>query len=99
LDFSEGAQVKKLVIGGTSSVPLPWFKGLTVSASAPFDGTSPQLDVAYTGMTRDALVTLFDSLPTVSDSQVCNVTGASGAADLSAADIAVATAKGWSITR
>jgi hypothetical protein len=99
LDFSEGAQVKKLVIGGTSSVPLPWFKGLTVSASAPFDGTSPQLDVAYTGMTRNALVTLFDSLPTVTDSQVCNVTGASGAADLSSADIAVATAKGWSITR
>lgn len=99
LDFSEGAQVKKLVIGGTSSVPLPWFKGLTVSSSAPFDGTSPQLDVAYTGMTRDALVTLFDSLPTVTDSQVCNVTGASGAADLTAADIAVATAKGWSVTR
>lgn len=99
LDFSEGAQVKKLVIGGTSSVPLPWFKGLTVSASAPFDGTSPQLDVAYTGMTRNALVTLFDSLPTVTDSQVCNVTGASGAADLTADDIAVATAKGWSVTR
>lgn len=99
LDFSDGSQVKRMVIGGTNSVPLPWFKGLLVSASAPFDGTSPQVSVAYTGMNRGSLVSLFESLPTVTDSQVCDVTGASGAADLSAADLAIATLRGWTITR
>ena len=100
LDFSDGSQVKRMVIGGTSSVPLPWFKGLLVSASAPFDHTtSPQLSVAYTGMERGSLVTLFASLPTVTDDQVCDVTGASGAADLTTDDLAVATAKGWTVTR
>lgn len=63
LDFSNGSQVKRLKIGGTSTVPLPWFKGLTVSDSAPFDGTRPQLDVSYTGMSRGALITLFNSMP------------------------------------
>ena len=64
LDFSDGSRVKIMNIGGTSSVPLPWFKGLLVSASAPFDNTtSPQISVAYTGMTRGALVTLFNSMP------------------------------------
>ena len=99
LDFSDGSQVKRMNIGGTSSVPLPWFKGLLVSSSAPFDGTSTQVSVAYTGMNSGSLVSLFASLPTVTDSQVCDVTGASGAADLTAEDLAVATAKGWTITR
>lgn len=77
----------------------PWLKGLTVSNEAPFTGASPQLNVSYTGLDRAALVNLFNSLPTVIASQVCNVTGATGASDLTASDLAIATAKGWTVTR
>ena len=77
----------------------PMLKGLTVSNEAPFTGASPQINVSYTGLDRAALVNLFNSLPTVSASQVCNVTGATGASDLTAADLAIATAKGWTVTR
>ena len=74
--------------------------GLTVSNSAPFNNaTSPQIDITYTNMNRAALVTLFNSLPTVTDSQVINITGATGAADLDATDLAIATGKGWTVTR
>lgn len=84
---------------GTSSEPVVGLKGLTVSSSAPFTGTSPQIRVDYTGMDRVALVKLFKSMPTVSASQVCNVTGATGANDLTAQDLAIATNKGWTVTR
>lgn len=74
--------------------------GLIVSNSAPFNyATAPQLSVAYTNMNRDALVRLFNSMPTVSDSQEIDVTGAIGAGDLTAEDLAIATGKGWTVTR
>jgi hypothetical protein len=79
---------------------VEYVKGLVVSSSAPFsNANTPQLSVAYSGMTRAALVTLFNSLPTVTDDQVCDVTGATGAADLDATDLAIATGKGWTVTR
>lgn len=85
---------------GTSSHRTDGLKGLTVSNQAPFDSdSSPQININYTGLNRAALVTLFKSLPTVSASQVCSIVGATGAADLTAADLAIATAKGWTITR
>jgi hypothetical protein len=100
LDTSEATGMTRLVLGGTSSKTLRYIKGVTVSSSAPFsNGNSPQIDVSYTGLDRAALVNLFNSLPTVSNSQVCNVTGATGAADLDATDLAIATARGWTITR
>lgn len=74
--------------------------GITVSNEAPFNSaTSPQLDVSYTGLNRDALVNLFNSMPTVIAGQVCNVTGCMGADDLTAEDLAIATGKGWTVTR
>ena len=84
---------------GTSSGPVRGLKGLTVSSAAPFTGASPQIRVDYTGMDRVALVKLFKSMPTVTGSQVCNVTGATGANDLTAEDLAIATNKGWTVTR
>lgn len=100
LDLSGVDNVILFKIGGASAARIDGLKGMTVSASAPFSSAnSPQLDVSYTGMDKAALVCLFNSLPTVTDSQVCNVTGAAGAADLSASDYAIATAKGWTVTR
>lgn len=99
LNFSR-TPTKKLTFGGTSSKRIDGLKGLTVNSSAPFDNaTAPQLDVKYTGLDRVALVNLFNSMPTVSNSQVCNITGTTGADDLTAADLAIATAKGWTVTR
>ena len=73
------------------------FKGLRVSNSAPFSGTSPQINVKYTGLDKNALVQLFNDLPTVSAGQIINITNAVGADDLTADDKAIATAKGWTI--
>ncbi len=98
INFTSPSQ-KRLTMGGYSGAVISGLKGVTVSPSAPFDGTSPQIDVGYTGLDRAALVNLFNSMPTVSGSQVCNITGATGAADLTAGDLAIATDKGWTITR
>lgn len=99
LDLSGATGLTKLTWGGSSSSRLDGMKGLIVSNEAPFTGTSPQLSVAYSGLDRYALVNLFNSLPTVTDSQVCNVTGCTGAADLTAEDIALVNGKGWTLTR
>ena len=100
LDASDGTGVTRLTLGGSSSEKVEYVKGLVVSSSAPFsNANTPQLSVAYSGMSRGALVTLFNSLPTVTDSQVCDVTGATGADDLDATDLAIATGKGWTVTR
>lgn len=98
-DTSDATTCKRAQFQGTSSVRCDGIKGVTVSSSAPFDGTSPQINVSYTGLNRVALVNLFNSLPTVSASQVINITGATGADDLTAADLAIATGKGWTVTR
>jgi len=101
VDASSGSSLKGLTMNGISSTNrADGIKGVIVSSSAPFNNSSsPQLNVSYTGMDRAALVALFNSLPTVSASQVCNITGCTGAADLTAEDIAIAVNKGWSVTR
>ena len=100
LDMSAATTAKRIKIGAESSTRVDGLKGLTVAPEAPFDyATSPQLDVSYTGLDRTALVTLFNSMPTVTGSQTIDITGATGAADLTADDLAIATGKGWSVTR
>lgn len=99
LDMQPATGLTRVDVSGTSTERIDGLKGLLVSSAAPFSGTSPQINASYTGLNRAALVNLFNSLPTVSDSQVCNITGATGADDLTAADLAIATGKGWTITR
>lgn len=100
LDFSNCVAMTNLGVYGTSSYFIDGLKGVIVSSSAPFsNATAPQINVSYTGLDRTALVALFNSLPTVTDSQVCNVTGCTGADDLTAEDLAISTGKGWSISR
>ena len=99
LDFQNATGLTSIQVGGSATNRIDGVKGLIVSNQALFDGSSPQINVSYTGLDRAALVNLFNSLPTVSANQVCNVTGATGADDLTAADLAIATAKGWTITR
>lgn len=98
LDVSFATGLQKISCYGTSTYFMTGFKGLRVSNQAPFSGTAPQINVSYTGMDRQALVTLFNDLPTVSDGQIINVTGCTGANNLTADDKTIATAKGWTIT-
>jgi len=53
----------KLGMYGTSTYPMRGLRGLKVSNEAPFTETSPQINVSYTGLDRDALVELFNSMP------------------------------------
>ena len=99
IDLSFDDTKKVVRVYGTSTYFCTGVKGLIVSSSAPFDGASPQINVSYTGMNRAALVALFNSLPTVSASQVIDITGATGSADLDATDLALATSRGWTVTR
>lgn len=100
LDFSGDNAITSLQIGGRSNARIDGLKALTVSNEAPFSNTtSPQIDVSYTGLDRTALRQLFESMPTVSAGQVCNITGTTGASALTAEDLAIATEKGWTITR
>ena len=93
LDASSNNVLTKLSVSSTG------IKGLTVSSEAPFShATSPQLDVSYSGLDRGALVNLFNSMPTVSAGQVCSIIGCTGTNDLTAADKAIATNKGWTLT-
>lgn len=74
-------------------------KGVRVSNEAPFNrATTPQIDVRYTNLDRSALVQLFNDLPTVSSGQIINITGTTGSEKLKAADLAIATNKGWTVS-
>lgn len=63
VDLSNKDDLTKLDIYGTSSYRIDGLKSLKVSNEAPFNGTSPQINVSYTGLERPALVELFNSLP------------------------------------
>ncbi len=98
LNLSSANNLKVIGCFGTATNFISGFKGLRVSASAPFNySNTPQINVSYTGMDRTALVQLFNDLPSVSGSQVINITGCTGTADLSEEDKAIATNKGWTI--
>lgn len=102
LDLSYAQYLDKIGAYGTLEVPLWGLKSLLVSNQAPFEGTSPQIDVSYTGLDKNALLALFDSLPTVNTTELerfIRITGAVGANQLSSQEITLATDKGWIVTR
>ena len=64
MDMRKANSMVRLQTSGTSSLFMSGLKGLLVSSQAPFDYTTePQISVAYTAMSRAALVRLFKSLP------------------------------------
>lgn len=100
LDLSNAPLMTGLTVNPDRYNPVNGLKGIVVDNTAPFDrSSSPQINIAYTGLDRIALINLFKSMPTVTNNQVCNITGATGDADLTASDLAIATGKGWTITR
>ena len=67
------------------------------NGTGQYAGTSPQINISYTSLGQAALVQVFNDLPTVT-AKTINITGASGAAALTAPERAIATGKGWTIT-
>ena len=98
IDLSSNNTITKLDVYGTSDYRIDGLKSLLVSNEAPFTGTSPQINVSYTGLDRDALVDLFNSMPTVTNNQTIDITGCLGTSSLTNDDKAIVTNKGWTIT-
>ena len=63
LDLSNLSKMEKVAVNGTVDRKMEGLKGLLVSPNAPFTGTSPQINVSYTGLNKSALVSLFESVP------------------------------------
>lgn len=98
-DISTTNTLTKVDICGDDTHFLNNIKCLRVSNESPFNNaTSPQINISYTGMDRNALVQLFNDLPTVTGGQIINITGCTGANNLSGTDMDIAINKGWTIT-
>ena len=98
LDMSNDTVCKKIEINGDSSNFVNGLKSMRVSNQAPFDNeTAPQINISYTDMDRQALVTLFNDLPTVSNGQIINITACTGSSYLTPEEVDIAANKGWTI--
>lgn len=62
LDLSDATGQREIRCSGSSTKPVN-LVGITVSNSAPFDGSSPQINLDYTKLDRQALINLFNSMP------------------------------------
>ena len=70
------------------------------TSAGQWTGSSPQINVSYTNMSTANLVQLFNDMAAQPNvvSKTINITGAVGAAGLTAADRLIVTSKGWTIT-
>jgi hypothetical protein len=95
-------KLSKIGIYGQLGVRNSRFSSLRLSntGSGQWGGTSPQIDISYTNLSTAALNLLFADMAAQGNvtSKTINITGALGAAGLSAADRLVITSKGWTIT-
>jgi hypothetical protein len=91
----------KLEINGLSSTYMSSCTGLRLSntGASQWGGTSPQINISYTNMSTAALNLLFGDLAAqgTATGKTINITGASGAAGLTAGDRTVITSLGWTI--
>jgi hypothetical protein len=85
--------------GTTSKTDVQSVRLLNTSAGQ-WTGTSPQINVSYTNMSTAQLVQLFNDMAAQGNvvSKTINITGATGAAGLTAANRLIVTSKGWTIT-
>jgi hypothetical protein len=98
LDFY--TKFSKFEAYGNSASPLLYSKlnslRLRNNGAGQYAGTSPQINISYTDLGQAALVQVFNDLPTIT-AKTINITGATGAAALTAPERAIATGKGWTI--
>ena len=75
----------------------------TGQAATQWTGTSPQINVSWTNMSTAALVDLFTDMTSMATGstvtgKTIDISSATGAAGLTAADRLIVTSKGWTIT-
>lgn len=96
LDFYP--KFSKLTLQGTSTnrnnLTSLRLRNPATSGTAPWNGSSPQIQLAYTNLSASALDQVFTDLTTVT-SKTIDITGATGAATCTRS---IATAKGWTVT-
>jgi hypothetical protein len=70
------------------------------TSAGQWTGSSPQIDVSNTNMSTAQIVQLFNDMAAQGNvvSKTINITTATGAAGLTAADRLIVTSKGWTIT-
>jgi hypothetical protein len=94
-------RLTKLDVNGTVTNPSKLTNlRLTNTGAGQWTGASPQINISFTNMSTEAINQLFSDMaaqPNVSGKTI-NITGATGAAGLTAANRLVITAKGWTIT-
>jgi hypothetical protein len=90
------AKFTRLIIFSDDSNIRCGLYALSFSPQSTFSGTAPQIDISRCNMTRAALVDVFNQLPTLSGKQI-KITACTGVTDLTAADLQIATAKGWTV--
>jgi hypothetical protein len=101
LSFS--SRLNKLGVNGTNTTTqfskIPEVR-LTNTGSGQWTNVTPQINVSYTNMSTAALNTLFADMAAQGSvtSKTINITGAAGAAGLTAGDRLVITSIGWTIT-
>ena len=78
IDVSSATGLLNVDVSGTNDNTMRGLRGLKVSNEAPFTGASPQINIGYTGLDRDALVELFQNLPTVTGGQTLRCVACSG---------------------
>jgi hypothetical protein len=90
-----------LAFNGTSSTGTYALSSLRLlnTSSGQWTGTSPQINVSFTSLSTAALVQLFNDMAAqgIVTSKTINITSATGAAGLTAADRLIITSKGWTI--
>lgn len=95
------SRMTRFIINGTVS-RISKITGLrmTNTSTGQWGGASPQIDISYTSLSTAALNTLFADIAAQGNvtSKTINITGAVGAAGLTAGDRLVLTSKGWTIT-
>jgi hypothetical protein len=101
--YSFTARFNKLDISGVASYPNAYVRSLRLlysTSTGQWGGTTPHINISYTGITYANLLTLFNDMAaqgTVT-SKAINITSCTGAASLTAADRLIITSKGWTIT-
>lgn len=94
--FQTNSYISRFHLNGTVNIQIPLSSLRLTQAGSLYGGTSPQINISYTQLGQAALVQVFNDLPTLA-SKTINITGAAGAASLTAGERAIATGKGWTI--
>jgi len=75
----------------------PAITGVLLPSNAAWGSIAPQVDITNDNLERTALIALFNSLGTVTGKTI-KITGNPGVSSLTAADLLIATNKGWTVT-